>query len=496
MKMRSVLWLGIAILFLYACSPARTVIQKSEATRLPPTPTATITPSPTIAVVEVFQPTQPSLQPFKTIPTPASPRTRYLLQADFNYQKYTLDVSETIIYFNSTDRQLTTLPIILDPNRVKNAFRMEKITWGDGSPILGYTLQKGTLMVPLRKPLQPENIVEIHMHYHLDIPYTAGTFGATNRQVNLANWYAFIPAYHSGADWLIHEPGRAGEPFAYDVADYDVTIRLVGSQQAVTLAAGVPAEVLGNEYHYYHEAARNFSWSASTDYVIVWSSANDIVVTGYVFPDHEQTGLLAASFVREAALLYNGLFGKIALSNISFIESDFPDGMEYDGLFFLDRVYFNPHLRSAKSGLATLSVHETAHQWWGGLVANDQATQPWLDEALCTFSELLFYENLYPTLVDWWWDYRINSFNPRGQVNGTIYQFRDFRAYVNAVYLRGARFMDAIRNRIGDAAFVTFLSEYARTYAYRLAFSDDFFRVFSHYSSTDLSDIQAEYFRP
>ena len=37
-----------------------------------------------------------------------------------------------------------------------------------------------------------------------------------------------------------------------------------------------------------------------------------------------------------------------------------------------------------------LAAHETGHQWWFERVASDEAKEPWLDEALTTYSELVF----------------------------------------------------------------------------------------------------------
>ena len=34
--------------------------------------------------------------------------------------------------------------------------------------------------------------------------------------------------------------------------------------------------------------------------------------------------------------------------------------------------------------------HETAHQWFYSLVGNDQALDPWLDEALATWAQAVF----------------------------------------------------------------------------------------------------------
>ena len=104
------------------------------------------------------------------------------------------------------------------------------------------------------------------------------------------------------------------------------------------------------------------------------------------------------------------------------------------------------------NNLIDIAVHETAHQWWFGSVGNDQALEPWLDEALATYSERLFYEQNYPDVTAWQ-AFRIDAFTPTGWVDTDIYHGVDFRTYANAVYLRGAQFLQALRGRVGDEAF-------------------------------------------
>ena len=135
------------------------------------------------------------------------------------------------------------------------------------------------------------------------------------------------------------------------------------------------------------------------------------------------------------------------------------------------------------------------------MVTNDQAYDPWLDEAFCTYSEALFYEHYYPDLVDWWWQKRVNSFEPMGWVNSSVYDYKSFRPYVNAVYLRGALFLNDIRGLVGDEVFFSFLREFftqmherANSDHLGLVTADDFWGVLDGMTEVDLSSVKAEFF--
>ncbi len=107
----------------------------------------------------------------------------------------------------------------------------------------------------------------------------------------------------------------------------------------------------------------------------------------------------------------------IPYGSLSIVQADLNDGQEYDGLVFLATKFYNEYEGSARSNLVAIGVHEMAHQWWFGLVGNDQAMEPWLDEALAVYSEAIFYKFIYPNSSDWWWNFRVNYFGPSGYVD-------------------------------------------------------------------------------
>ncbi len=145
--------------------------------------------------------------------------------------------------------------------------------------------------------------------------------------------------------------------------------------------------------------------------------------------------------------------------------------------------------------LVAIAVHETAHQWWFGLVANDQALEPWLDEALCTFTERLYYENLHSESLEWWLDYRVNHYEPQGWVDLTIYDSSGYRPYRDAIYLNGMNFLTELRDLVGGDVFMAFLRDYLDSNKNGLATADDFFDILSKHTDADWSTLKTKYFQ-
>ena len=195
--------------------------------------------------------------------------------------------------------------------------------------------------------------------------------------------------------------------------------------------------------------------------------------------EHLAAGNTTLRVIIQALQLFSKLFGDYPNSSFTAVEAPIQDGIECDGIFLLSEDFFTSSTDYPADLLTTLSVHETAHQWWYALVGNDQANEPWLDEALSTYSELLFYEEYYPFLTTWWWQFRVTRFEPQGKVNTSIYEFEAFRPYVNAVYLRGAIFLDEIRKLTGSDDFISGLNGYAESYANKISYSSDFRQHFS-----------------
>lgn len=416
----------------------------------------------------------------------------YTLNARLDYAAHTLAVDESIFYQNATGEMLTALVLAVEPNIWAGCFVLEYLIV-NGQEVAGQKIVGDRLDVPLSAPLIPGGTLNLSLHFDLHLPPADdyNVFGYNIRQINLVDWYPFIVPYSGG--WLLHPPADVGEHLAYDVADFDVTLSQVGQTTPVTIAASAAADKASGSLHYRLQNVRTFVFSASTAYQTISTTTDGVIVTSYYFDQEETSANAVLDATVKALKTFGDLFGPYPHTSLSIVESPFFDGMEYDGLFFLSRDFYTSYDGNRLNNLIDIAVHETAHQWWFGLVGNDQAMAPWLDEAMATYSEELFYEKNYPQ-ISTWWSFRVEDFGPSGWVDTDIYHGKNFRTYANAVYLRGAQFLEALRGRIGDQAFFTFLKDYAAQMSEKRATADDFFRILRTHSSVDIADIISSYF--
>jgi aminopeptidase N len=321
-------------------------------------------------------------------------------------------------------------------------------------------------------------------------------YGYSERQVNFVDWYPFVVPYVSGQGWVLHNPWFYGEHLVYDVADFDVSVTFTDGSSPQIAASGAEVTTGAESTRRFTlEAGRTFALSMGTDYKVATRTVGDVKVFAYYFAFYDAQGEALLQTTAQALEVFNDKFGPYRHKTLTAVQGDFNDGMEFSGFYFISRDYFNLYDNTPKNYLVAIGAHETAHQWWFDGVANDQGLEPWLDEALATYSEHIYYETVYPDLVDWWWGYRYFEFLNPGYVDTQVYDGGGQRPYWDKVYLTGVRFMEALRGRVGDEIFFAFLKDYYTQYTGERATGEDFFRVLREHTAADISDLMAEYFQ-
>lgn len=129
-------------------------------------------------------------------------------------------------------------------------------------------------------------------------------------------------------------------------------------------------------------------------------------------------------------------------------------GSEYPGIVF------------STPDNATIA-HEVAHQWFYGIVGNDQYNDPFLDESLTAFSEQRFHKS-----------YRCNLARPirgkHGLGTGMSYWQKHPAAYEDTIYRGGACALTVLQRDLGAEAFDRALRAYVAANADKIAGMNDF----------------------
>ncbi len=442
----------------------------------------------------------PTLIPTAT-PLPVFEGTAYTLDVHLDYTGHRLTVRERIDYTNVTSDTLPNLMLNAHANCSRGILKLNDVKVNmDGELVKPEVFPLDvTLRVVLPRALQPGEHVALFLDFELNLPkidpaaeFNRAGLGYSRQTVSLGNWYPVMAPYRQDKGWYGLTCFDIGDPYVTEVADYHVTIT---ATQGIVIAGTGQETHTGNRWHYDAERARSFAFAASDRYQIASVKVGDVTVHSYYLPGNESAGQAALDTAAQALTLFTGLYGPYPYADYRLAETEFAGGLEFSGITFLGSAFYDQYDGTSHAPLIPLIAHEVSHQWFYGLVGNDQVTQPWLDEALAEYSAFLYYERYLPDDTDWWWDYAVEQWAPTGKIDALIYEFRNNRQYVDAVYRRGALFVRDLRKAMGDPAFFAFLQEYQRRYACHLATARDFFTLVQEFTTADLVPLQEEYFR-
>ena len=153
--------------------------------------------------------------------------------------------------------------------------------------------------------------------------------------------------------------------------------------------------------------------------------------------------------------------------------------------------------------LESTVAHEVAHQWFYNLVGNDQADEPWLDEALAQYATGLYYEDAYnassaDSYRSSWqarWD-RVDGEDipiglPAGEYEVRVDEVSEtiVSEYSAIVYGRGPIFVSELANVMGIDVFYDFIKSYVQEYTWDIGTGGIFERLAEEKCDCDLSSL-------
>ncbi len=445
--------------------------------------------------------------------------TNYNIKVDFEPTKKILKAQEQICYWNQYEK-LESLYFHLYPNAFKskdtapfeknemkqaypNGFKPGYIKINsiesDGEALHYTVMGKGDsiLKVNLNKPLKQKESIKLVINFTVKIPPSKGRFGYGENTINIANWYPIVSVF-DGEKWNLEPYYAIGDPFYSDVANYKVQIYTPSQYMLAFTGNLIKNENIKGKVALTieAEAVRDFALIASEKFEMADSKGKNIKIKSYYF--EEPFGDLALQTARDAIEIFSQIYGPYPYKQFSVAASDFfIGGMEYPNLIFIDESLYK---EETKDILEYVIAHEVAHQWWYGIVGNDQIREPWLDEALTEYSTLLYYEKKYGSkekkrifedmIVKYYNAYQ-NSISKKTKEKNIYRSIKDFEnalEYQVLVYYKGAMFLEALRLELGDEIFFNIFKLYYDKYRYKNATTKDFLKLCENVSNRDLNE--------
>ena len=417
-----------------------------------------------------------------------TPLSSFTVDVTLDPGSHSVSVSQRLNYVNSTGGTLDNIYLNIIPEYFASQ--------GGGTDISSVTSDSrslslaqvdGTvyeLMFP--NPLADGGSITIDMDYTVRIPNIENRFGWQEGIYNLGN-FLITPSVWENGQWACQPYVDLGDAFYTDLADYAVTIHV---PDGWSVAATGRADGSGT---YRAERVRDFIFCASDSFKTLEAETDGIQILVYYRDDMLVTAARTMETAKNALTLFNKAFGKYPYPTLSLVLSGLTGGVsgtEYPSLVMvgpeipleaLDQPGFatEGEQNSYRTELDRTVAHEIAHQWFFGVVGNDQIRYPWLDEGICRFSELMYLDAYPPEEPQAEWTYSLEElladYNTMvveegygaGTLNRSLYDWiESVPEDYGDVYTLGASLLLAMRELIGTDDFNSALRQYVDEFAW------------------------------
>ncbi|HXE92107.1 MAG TPA: M1 family metallopeptidase [Terriglobales bacterium] len=299
---------------------------------------------------------------------------------------------------------------------------MEYIQPDDGNK------QDQTVMrLPLTHAIGPGGRAKIEIEWVSKLPRVFARTGFQDDFFFVAQWYPKPGVYEAAGErhrgrggWNCHQFHAQSEFYA-DFGTFDVDLTV--PRDFAVAATGMRRSRTENPdgtatYNYYQEDVHDFAWVAQPLSQVVidertfvanervtedeyreWAEKtgvspdelrlDDVRIILFMQKEHAAQATRHYWAVAHAIKWYGLWYGKYPYETITVVDPPWSGsgagGMEYPTLITAGTVFW-PGKADLHEGPESVTVHEFGHQYWYGLVANNEFEEAWLDEGFNTYS--------------------------------------------------------------------------------------------------------------
>ena len=369
--------------------------------------------------------------------------------------------------------------------------------------------------VALPKAVAPGEEIAVRLTWQAHVPRTFARTGAIGNYYFIAHWFPKIAVFEE--DRWVGRQFHANTEFFSDYGRY--TVRMTVPRGWVIGATGVEQTRTDNTdgtttHHYVQDDVHDFAWTTSPDYVEYrrqFSVPHLPAVEMRLLLQPEHRGQEDRHFAATAAALryYGEWYGAYPYGHITIVDPAYQSGaggMEYPTIFTAGSKWIAPRHSNTPEGV---TIHEAGHQFWFGMVGNNEVDYAWMDEGINMFSDArvasiafqpdyhveYFFGGFIP------WQYRDIALERQTDGNfAAIYRTAaewDAPAeptwrywpgtHVGITYSKTALWLHTLERYLGWETLQRVLATFFERWRFRHPRPDDFFAVVNEVSGRDLT---------
>jgi hypothetical protein len=317
-----------------------------------------------------------------------------------------------------------------------------------GGTIAGQEAGCSAYLIRLATAVAPAGAGSFTLQFRETVPRANDRFGIVGGVANLGNAVPIL-AVRDAARWHLDRYTATGESFYSLAATWDATIH---APRGVAVAATGTGPTRAGVTTVHADHARDFALAIGP-MAIDRERVGPTRVRVFSPPSTRlSTRRSVLADARRALSTYSAIWGPYGAPELDVVIGAFTTfgGMEYPQIILTD-TYRNA------------IVHEIAHQWWYGIVGDDQYHEPWLDESFASYGE----QRVASTQVC---DTPPVPVFPGYFLDSTMAVFDGHsRPYATVVYYGGACALADLAHRFGRARFDGFLRSYVAANRYGIS---------------------------
>lgn len=479
--------------------------------------------------------------------------SNYRMKVSFDPQSKYIAVDEEILWRNLTEESTKEIQLHFYPNAYKsnktifaeayniteesrteiqienisvNGRRAELIFF---QPEVKNPNDSTVAKIELGKTINPNDSVKINIFYKMKIPRSVKRLGhATGRNFFfVSQWFPKIGVFEDGK-WICSQY-HPYLNFYSDFGDYDVQIET--PIEYIAGATGVEKskdEINGkNIYRFVQNGVHDFAWFAtdeilSSQKLYKRKDGSEILIKAFIQPERKKYSERYFSAIENSLKFFENNIGVYPYHTITLVDAPktcAAGGMEYPTLFTVEAQLFSPIETREPEGV---TVHEFSHQFFHGLLANNEVYEAWLDEGFTSYitekilseyygKEIISFRlagfaplygmNLHSfseipvvyTLLNIYSDEGASSLPSYyknltiGSISDTSYKLPTLFSYVVNAYSKPALALLTLERYIGFTKMTGILKEYFNTYKFKHPKAKDFKLIAQKKCSEDMN---------